>query len=180
MGRRSDGGFLTSTLTGQTILQVKAKGNPEPDLWVYDADSMQMIFGPSSLAGASSVAQGIRYPFGKPIQSSEGVHRYVVIVGNSLGRLTNTFSVFMYPAAVPPPIVANLPNIAGLNGATLPAGQPPAVGPISVGTSGVTLAVDDNYTAFINGCAMVRTSLEEPIELSHWDPSRCLTQSPTR
>ncbi len=147
MGRRSDGGFLTSTLTGQTILQVKAKGNPEPDLWVYDADSMQMIFGPSSLAGASSVAQGIRYPFGKAIQSSEGVHRYVVIVGNSLGRLTNTFSVFMYPAAVPPPIVANFPNIAGLNGATLPAGQPAAVGPISVGTTGVTLAVDDNYTA---------------------------------
>ena len=158
MGRRSDGSFLTSTLTGQAVLQIKAKGNPEPDLWVYDADSMQMIFGanpPGSfsydpnlgkLTGASSVAQGICYPFGKAIQLSEGVHRYVVIVGNSLGRLTNTFSVFMYAAAAPPPIVANFPRIAGLS-APLPAGQPAAVGPIPLGTPGVTLAVDENYSS---------------------------------
>jgi hypothetical protein len=158
MGRRSDGSFLTSTLTGQAVLQIKAKGNPEPDLWVYDADSMQMIFGanpPGSfsydpnlgkLTGASSVAQGICYPFGKAIQLSEGVHRYVVIVGNSLGRLTNTFSVFMYAAAAPPPIVANFPRIAGLS-APLPAGQPAAVGPIPLGTPGVTLAVGENYSS---------------------------------
>ena len=147
MGRRSDGGFLTSTVNGTAILQVKAKGNPEPDLWVYDADSMQMIFGPSALNGASSVTQGVLYPHGKAIQATEGIHRYVVIVGNSLGRLTNTFSVSMLSAAVPPPIVANFPNIAGLNGANLPTGQPAAVGPIPVGTTGVTLAVDESYSS---------------------------------
>jgi len=152
MGRRSDGSFLTSTATGTSIIEVRAKGNPAPDLWVYDADSMQTIFGSvpgnlfgSSLAGASSVVQGVRYAYGKSIPSSEGVHRYVVIVGNSLGRLTNTFSVSMHSAAVPPPIVANFPNIAGLSGATLPTGQPAAVGPIPLGTSGFTLAVDENY-----------------------------------
>jgi hypothetical protein len=59
MGRRSDGSFLTSTDSDTTILKVKAKGNPEPDLWVYDADTLQLLCGPATLTGASSVAQGI-------------------------------------------------------------------------------------------------------------------------
>ena len=147
MGRRSDGNFLTSTATGTAIIEVKAKGNPAPDLWVYDADSMQTIFGGSSLANASSVAQGVRYAFGKAIQANEGVHRYVVIVGNSLGRLTNFFSVSMYAQVLAPPIVGNFPGITGANGAALPAGQPAAVGPIPIGTTGVALSVDEAYSS---------------------------------
>jgi len=147
MGRRSDGSFLTSTASGNPIIEVKAKGNPAPELWVYDADSRQMIFGSSPLNGASSVVPGVLYANGKQIQSSEGVHRYLVIVGNSLGRLTNSVSVSMYAPVSAPPIVGNFPNIAGLNGASLPAGQPAAVGPIPLGTTGITLAVDEIYSS---------------------------------
>lgn len=155
MGRRSDGSFMTSTDAGQSIIEVRAKGNPAPNLWVYDADTMQPIFEShannlffmSSLTGASSVVQGVKYAYGKSIPSTEGVHRYIVIVGNSLGRMTNSVSVSMYAPAVAPPIVANYPRITGAIGAALPVGQPAAVGPIPVGTTGVTLAVDEIYSS---------------------------------
>jgi hypothetical protein len=53
----------------------------------------------------------------------------------------------MYAPAVAPPIVANYPRITGASGAALPVGQPAAVGPIPVGTTGVTLAVDEIYSS---------------------------------
>ena len=122
------------------LFEVRSKGNPSPNVRIYDALSLDLLCGPSDITGASSLASGTTYRrLARQKISEMAAGSYIVIVENLLGvSITNKVNFESYPTVIAPQLVATYSN--NPHGSTF-------IGPVSLGATNLVLFNEDEWIA---------------------------------